>query len=275
MQSPLPRYITTVKAVGETPLLALERLRRERNIPPSVPLAYAGRLDPMASGQLLILVGDECKVQERYHSLDKEYVFEVLLGVGSDTHDVLGIVTRGTAIHPTEETVRVVLENLTGTITLPYPHFSSKTVEGKPLHTWALEGKLGDIAIPTKTSRIHSLTLTSVRTLRGVAIHAEVMEKIATIPTVRDPRKALGRDFRRTEVRESWNTLIEGEENTEYTILTLRCIASSGTYMRTLASTIGEKLGTTALAYSIDRTRIGRYLPIPFVPGIFIKTYAP
>jgi tRNA U55 pseudouridine synthase TruB len=40
---------------------------------------------PMASGKLLVLLGEECKHQENYHSLDKEYEFSVLLGIGSDT----------------------------------------------------------------------------------------------------------------------------------------------------------------------------------------------
>ena len=47
------RYVIVEKAVGETPLEATERYRVRANIDTGTPLAYAGRLDPMASGQLL------------------------------------------------------------------------------------------------------------------------------------------------------------------------------------------------------------------------------
>jgi tRNA pseudouridine(55) synthase len=273
MSTRLPKYLTTQKVVGETPLQALERLRTEKSIPASTPLAYAGRLDPMASGTLLILIGDECKVQERYHSLDKEYQFEVLLGLGSDTHDVLGIIDSGQRVRPNKESATVVLRELVGTITLPYPHFSSKTVQGKPLHTWALEEKLDTITIPTKTSRIYSLELTGVRKIDTHTLQREVQKKIETIPTVTETSKALGRDFRRTDVRASWTQSLERSPNQTYTILTIRCIASSGTYMRTLASVIAERLGTKGLAYAIHRTRIGKYIKVPYWGGFFSKTY--
>jgi tRNA pseudouridine(55) synthase len=269
----LPRYFTTEKRVGETPLQALDRLRIERKLPKTVPLAYAGRLDPMASGTLLILAGEECKVQEKYHTLDKEYVFEVLLGVSSDTHDVLGITKGTTPTHPDTKEVETVLRELVGTITLPYPHFSSKTVKGKPLHTWTLEGKLDCIEIPKKTSRIYSLTLEGIRTIDTQTLMREVNEKINSVETVTDARKALGRDFRRVDVRASWDTVSRSYPDETYTILTLRCVASSGTYMRTLASVIGERLGTIGLAYAIHRTRIGCFLPLPILKGFFIKTF--
>jgi tRNA pseudouridine(55) synthase len=268
------KYLTTLKNVGETPLMALERLRIRENIPKATPLAYAGRLDPMASGQLLILVGDECKSQECYHTLDKEYVFEVLLGVGSDTHDVLGIVSQGAALAPTLTQVKRVLKELVGSITLPYPHFSSKTVGGKPLHTWTLEGRLGEIEVPKKTSTIYSLSLLDIRTIDAAHIKSTVLAKIDSIPPVTDPKKALGEDFRRVDVKASWDALFEGAPSTRYTVLTLTCICSSGTYMRTLASVIGERLGTKALAYSIHRSRIGKYFDIRGLFGFWLKTYA-
>lgn len=270
----LPRYFTTEKKVGETPLHALEQLRGEQKLPTTIPLAYAGRLDPMASGKLLILVGDECKVQEQYHSLDKEYVFEVLLGVSSDTHDVLGITSGQKTTHQDPQQILKVLNNLVGTITLPYPHFSSKTVKGKPLHTWALEGKLDTIEIPTKTSRIYTLTLDGVRTIDSKTLARQVKEKINSVETVTDVRKELGRDFRRTDVHASWDTVFTVYPDETYTILTIRCVASSGTYMRTLANIIGERLGTRGLAYSIHRTKIGRYHRIPSLFGFWSKIYS-
>ena len=107
-----PRYITTQKALGETPLVATERLRRERHIPRTTPLAYAGRLDPMATGTLLILIGDECKKQTKYHALDKVYTVELLIGIHSDSGDVLGIVSACAPQILTMQNVRNVCDKI-------------------------------------------------------------------------------------------------------------------------------------------------------------------
>ena len=103
----------------------------------------------MASGKLLVLIGDECKRQSEYHGLDKEYEFSVLFGISSDTADVLGRL-RTLSLVPTvsSEQLAEVAEDLVGDIELPYPHFSSKTVEGKPLHTWTMEGRLEETKFP-------------------------------------------------------------------------------------------------------------------------------
>ena len=63
------KYITLEKAVGETPLSCAEAYRSAHPELEGTPMAYAGRLDPMASGRLLILLGDECKNQANYHKI--------------------------------------------------------------------------------------------------------------------------------------------------------------------------------------------------------------
>ncbi|MCF7815643.1 MAG: hypothetical protein K9M10_01810 [Candidatus Pacebacteria bacterium] len=265
-------YVTIEKLVGETPLISLEKLRKNLSIPSNVPLAYAGRLDPMASGKLLILMGDECKVQEKYHSFDKEYQVEILLGTSSDTGDVLGLLSSCEQKFVREKDVCEILDSTTGTIDLPYPHFSSKTVRGKPLHTWTLEGRLSEIEIPIKTSMLHKLTLDGIRKISKEEILETVRKKIETIPAVTDERKALGADFRRDAVRKSWDTFASRNE-LSFQILSFTCIASSGTYMRSLAGLIAKELGTCGLAYSIHRTKIGSYIPIFKDIGFWLRTF--
>lgn len=270
---PLPRYITIEKNVGETPLVALERARHIHALSPEVPLAYAGRLDPMASGTLLILVGEECKKQSTYHTLDKEYSVELLLGVSSDTGDVLGRLTFENDVpHVTEKECKEALKKFRGTIALPYPHFSSKTVRGKPLHMWTLEGRLNEIEVPIKHSRIHTLVMRKLTALSRDVLVATARTKIESIPKVTDPRKALGEDFRRDAVRADWRMFSEDASLT-YQVLTFTCIASSGTYMRTLCEHIAQALGTRGLALSIHRTNIGHYLPLTHAIGLWKKRF--
>lgn len=254
-------YIVLDKQVGETPLSCAEAWREKHPEYQGVPLAYAGRLDPMASGKLLVLIGEECKRQTEYHGLDKAYEFSVLFGITSDTLDVLGRLTPREAV-PTinPDTLETVLPSFFGDIELPYPHFSAKTVQGKPLHVWTLENRLHEITLPTITTTIHTLTLDAIETVSRAKLVAEALEKVNSIPEVTDQRKALGNDFRRVDVRRDWNEIRNNDSlPTEYSIARFTCIASSGTYMRTLASEIAKKLGTIGLAFRIHRTHIGTY----------------
>ena len=239
----LPPYIILNKAVGQTPLEVLEAWRKDTPLARGVSLAYAGRLDPMAEGQLLVLIGEECKVQTNYHHLDKEYQITVGFGLQSDSghlEDLLG--------------------NLIGEIHFPYPVFSAKTVAGKPLHTWAMEGRLNEITIPTRTSNLYAISLDDFGTIARTDLVEKAKSKIALLPTVTDPRKALGNDFRRPDVLASWDSLFnDGQPGDVFYTADLTVTCSSGTYMRTLAEIIAEKLGTTGLALKIVRTKIGHY----------------
>lgn len=274
-------YAVIEKRVGETPLAALERFRHTRPGLEQVPMAYAGRLDPMASGKLLILIGDECRRQEAYHGLDKEYEFEVLFGVRSDTGDVLGVVEACAGPEVGFAGLRAVCKELIGTHTFPYPRFSSKAVGGKPLHTWTLEGRLDEIEVPEYTARIYKLQLLDIFDVSNNKLYRSVTKKIETIPPATDTRKALGNDFRRPKVHASWERLHHQTANgyelgvrpLTRRIAKFRCTASAGTYMRTLAEVIAERLGTCGLAYSIHRSAIGRYQKLPLIGGTWLRHF--
>ncbi len=248
------------KKVGETPLEVLEEWRKSRPDLKGVPLAYAGRLDPMASGKLLVLIGEECKKQTEYHNLDKEYVVEILFGLHSDSGDVLGLVEETSTPQLDGTMVNEVLKSFIGSIEFPYPVFSAKTVQGKPLHTWAVENRLHEITIPTRTSEIYQLSLDELRTLTRSEVVTQSLQNIESIPKVTDPRKALGNDFRRPEVRSAWAKINDnGSPTDNFYIAKITCICSSGTYMRTLSELIAKKLNTEGLAFSIHRTTIGTF----------------
>lgn len=269
----MDKYVVLEKQVGETPLVCAEIWRDAHPEYEGVPLAYAGRLDPMASGKLLILIGEECKKQSEYHGLDKTYEFEILFGIQSDSGDVLGIVSGCTAPHLDETALSQVANELTGEVTFPYPKFSSKTVKGKPLHTWTLEGKLNEIEIPFYTTTIYKLKLQSVRRVTAPTVFAEAARKIESIPPVTDEHKAIGNDFRRPDVRAAWKKLEADHDGSDFTVARFTCTCSSGTYMRTLAEEIAKRLGTCGLAYAIHRTKIGAYKPLPFGLGMWTKKY--
>lgn len=265
------RYTTIEKAIGQTPLAALEAWRSTHPEYQDTPLAYTGRLDPMASGKLLILIGDECKKIHTYHTLDKEYDIEVLLDIGSDTGDVLGLTTLSNQqTKPGMRTITHILKQELGTHEHEYPVFSSRPVHGKPLFTYALSNTLDTISIPTHEETIYAIKLKKPYTLSTDALQQKVTSLLQNTPTSNDPRKVLGADFRITDVKAGWDAIYT--EPRTYHVLPLTVTCGSGTYMRSLAGRIGHALNTHALALSIHRTRIGRYHTLgPF--SFWGKTY--
>jgi tRNA pseudouridine(55) synthase len=224
-----------------------------------VPMTYAGRLDPMASGSLLVLLGETCKRQQEYHGLDKAYEVTALIGVSSDSGDVLGIITEHEQ-KPVHTNWNDHAQSLIGEIKFPYPAYSAKTVAGIPLHTWAVTGRLHEIELPERTSTIYELAISGEEIKDRLTIYEYAINKIALLPRSTDERKALGNDFRRPEVYAAWEQFRNtGEHDDQFTVVHFSCVCSSGTYMRTLADILAQKAGSRGLAISINRTEIGHY----------------
>lgn len=264
-------HVVLDKAVGQTPLQAIERWKIENPSYKDSVACYAGRLDPMASGKLLVLLGDECKRQDRYHGLDKEYEIEVLLDIKTDTGDLLGMpVYTGIESKPDIQKVRTVLAAERGSKQVPYPAYSSKTVNGKPLFMYALEGTLDSIEIPVHPETIYRSSILKRQEMPATELHARIQSSLHDIPRSQDASKALGADFRQDAIRDAWQELFSALPERSFIVLSLRVTCGTGTYMRSLAERLGEALGTTALALSIRRTRIGTY----WLPGIWVRDFS-
>lgn len=266
----MQRTVMLDKKLGETPLQAMEEWRAAHPQYTKIPMTYAGRLDPMAEGKLLVLLGDECKKKEKYLGLDKEYKIEVLLDLSTDTGDMLGMPTYvNEDTYPNVKELQNALKHETGIKHVPYPAFSSKTVNGKPLFLYALEGTLDSISLPTHDENIYRIKHLATNRLEKQELHSRITSMLALAPRSDEPSKVLGADFRQDAIRTEWNRLFASMSDREFTILSLRVTCASGTYMRTLAERIGKSLDTRAFALSIHRIRIGRYLPA----GVWLTTY--
>jgi tRNA pseudouridine(55) synthase len=276
----VPKYVVLNKKRGITPLEAISAWKVERPEFAEVSASYAGRLDPMAEGKLLVLLGDECKKQDAYIKLDKEYEVELVFDLSTDTGDVLGLATYATdnakgnvriisSVLEIIRTLPLALSREQGSHSRQYPVFSSKTVNGKPLFLYALENKLDDITIPEHIETIYKIKLLESREVLKAELQTIIQESLAVVPRSDEPSKELGADFRQDAVRARWDELFKTIPDRKFTIVTLRVTCASGAYMRTLAERIGHSLDATALALSINRTKIGEVLAVG--PVIFWK----
>ncbi len=245
------KVLKLYKPVGKTPFDMIRLLRRHFPKYEKSTLGYAGRLDPMAEGLLLILTDDENKNRKSFERLEKEYEFEILFGMVTDTYDPLGIVQSYQRVQSKiERTFQKHTSAIKGTYMQPYPPYSSARVNGKPLFYWARHNKLEDITIPSKLIEIKKFQMINFRTELFSKIYENCIEKISKVHG----------DFRQEQIVSEWKKVYHEHSDARSFIATCRITCSTGTYVRSLAHQIGNDLGTGAIALSIKRTRIGDFL---------------
>ena len=243
------------KKRGETPLECLKRFKIENPEYEDKKMTYAGRLDPLAEGLLLVLVGEECKNKEKYLKLDKEYVVEILLGFSTDAGDVMGIVEEKKSgafeflSKMTKKDIQEKLKVLQGVQIQKYPKFSSKTINGKPLFELAKEGKLEGKEMPEKEIDLKSIEVVSLGMISKKFLNDFAYNSINSVKG----------DFRQNLSIISWENNLPQFEDQMLPTITIRVVCSSGSYMRVLAHGIGDLLGFPALAMKIRRNRVGDY----------------
>jgi len=243
------------KKEGETPLEALENFRRKNKAYKDVKMTYAGRLDPMASGLLILLAGDATKEKEKYLKLLKEYKFKILFGFATDTYDILGKITNHNILARSRKSVmlsllkkkiKANLKYFTGKFQQQYPMYSSKTVAGKPLFTYARAGKKVD-RVEHKVA-VMSLKFLGIRSVSRKKLLENIEKRIAKVQG----------DFRQKEIIKLWRKKLKGEKEIFYTAsFHIKC--GSGTYVRAIANDLGKRIKIPSLALSIKRTKIGKY----------------
>lgn len=242
--------IQAYKNTGETPLDLINRLKNENSAYKHLPMTYAGRLDPMAEGLMVILTGEDCTKKDEYTNLPKGYEVTVLFGFSTDTNDLLGLVENVQVEFDTIlDQLPEVIKKFVGKLDQRYPSYSSRTVAGKPLWEWAREGRLHEITIPTHEVYISEITIKDYFEISKDELQKYINEQIAKVKG----------GFRQPEILSSWRQKLDKYEDQSFLCVKLFVSCSSGTYVRVLAHEIGRNLDTYALAMHIKRTQIGDY----------------
>ena len=105
-------------------------------------VGHFGTLDPIATGLLIIALGNATKFFDLFKGKSKTYVFEGKLGVRTDTFDITGsIIKEVKDISLPIKELKSAMRNFVGEIMQTPPMFSAKKHKGKPLYKLAREGK--------------------------------------------------------------------------------------------------------------------------------------
>jgi tRNA pseudouridine(55) synthase len=222
----MEKTIVGYKKMGISPLDLIKEIKEKNPHLQKERMAYAGRLDPMAEGVVLLVVGDELKNFDSYLNLDKEYEGKILFGFNSDTYDILGLAEKREKVE--EEIAEEILKNFVGKFSFKFPLFSSYKIKGKPLFWWTRQERLSEIEIPKKEVEIYSLDVLKKEWIKEGDLREIIISKI---------EKVKG-DFRQDEIIKKWKDILRDNEE-DYLLVDIRISCSSGCYVRSIAKEAG------------------------------------
>jgi tRNA pseudouridine55 synthase len=196
-------------------------VRRVRHLAKQRDVGHLGTLDPMATGVLPLVLGRMTRIAQFYDHAAKAYEGTVLFGVATDTYDAEGkMVGEPASVAFTKDQLVAALESFRGEIEQTPPPFSAKKIAGVPAYKLARRNE----AVELKAVRVTvgKFEITEFR-------HLEPDEQLETLCA----------------------RLLAGIKFAEIGFV---AEVSSGTYVRSLAHDLGQKLGCGAHLRSLCRT---------------------
>ena len=235
-------------------------------------VGHTGTLDPMAEGVLVVCAGQATKLVNAITGTDKTYVADMLLGVTTDTEDITGTVLSqrplalsdslytpdqdanadrtGAAkevqyvcltekqgekkeIVISEDAIREAVASFIGEYDQVPPMYSAKKIDGHKLYDLARQGK----TVERKPCHVR------IEDIRILDI---------SFPGASEAKASLKNDDVNQEI-------LNADLALRYPHVTMEVTCSKGTYIRTLISDIGKKLGCGACMAALKRTRVGSF----------------
>lgn len=189
-------------------------------------VGHTGTLDPLATGLLILLIGRKfTKQQDQYLQQNKTYLCTAKIGLTTDTYDINGEVLNKKNWEDiqkiTKNDVQKLIPEFTGSINQRVPIFSAVRQDGRKLYKLARAAK------------------------NDPELKKKVDELLKNLPS---------RDI--TIHNLELNDFVINNKTKEVLIkFTVTC--SSGTYIRSLAHDIGQRLSVGATVVALRRIKIG------------------
>ena len=119
---------------------------------------HAGTLDPLATGVLVVCIGQATRLIEYVQRMPKRYLGTFLLGRQSETEDVEGdVIELINPPRPAGEDIQAVLPQFTGNIMQVPPAFSALKVKGQRSYELARKGEV--LKHAARPVAIHSIEI--------------------------------------------------------------------------------------------------------------------
>jgi len=235
-------------------------------------VGHAGTLDPMATGVLVLAVGEGLKVL-RYLALDdKVYHAVVVLGAETDTLDADGTVTRRVAVPPglTLERVVEAARAFQGEIEQVVPAISAIKREGQPLYRRARRGEA--LELPVRKTHVDALEIETVAGDR-IALRVKCGKGFYVRALARDLAAALGTVGHLAELRRTRSGRFELAQCVDFELLELAARGETAARERSLRALLPiEEVLDCAPRVLLDaegagHARHGRAIPVSHALG--------
>ena len=245
-------------------------------------VGHAGTLDPLATGVLLVCIGNACKRAQELQDHPKEYIARIRFGATTPSYDLEKEVDRRFPYeHITASSVRDALPAFLGEQEQVAPLFSAKSVDGVRAYELARKlyrsGRFSELdSAALETLQRNKIVISELELLDFSAGDGTVVpESVATLGHVRGrgPEQAQSAgawegsrsDDSGTTVPSSAQSTASSRINVADTSAlglpeaVIRIACSKGTYIRAFARDLGESLGSGAHLGGLIRTCSGSF----------------
>lgn len=124
-------------------------------------IGHTGTLDPLASGLLILTIGNANKLSNYLMEGEKGYEAHIKIGMETDSYDRTGkIVSEKDFSHITEEKLKTEILSLQGNLKLKVPAFSAVKVGGKKLYEMARNNE--EVPVVEREMDFHSIEILKV-----------------------------------------------------------------------------------------------------------------
>ncbi len=154
-------FLVVDKPLGISSRDAVDRV--QAGLPKDVHVGHTGTLDPLATGVLVLALGQATRLTDYVQRQTKEYRAGIRFGATSATDDAEGPITPvvDTAM-PTRDQLEAALSRFIGTIEQTPPSFSAAHVDGQRAYRLARKGKPVELKPKlVRVDRIDVLSYTS------------------------------------------------------------------------------------------------------------------
>ncbi|MDD4831451.1 MAG: tRNA pseudouridine(55) synthase TruB [Bacilli bacterium] len=120
-------------------------------------IGHTGTLDPIATGLLVLTIGNATKISELITGYNKEYIVTFKFGMETDTLDITGNKLFESNNQVNKEVLLEVLKKYKGKVIQEVPKYSAIKIDGKKLYEYARNNI--DIELPKREINIYELEL--------------------------------------------------------------------------------------------------------------------
>lgn len=209
-------------------------------------VGHAGTLDPLATGVLLVCIGNACKQAQAFQASDKEYIAGVCFGATTPSYDLEKEIDRHMPYdRVSASAICEILPDFTGEQDQVAPLFSAKQVDGVRAYELARKMYRAGERLDDAARDLLQVNRIAISEMELLSFGASSDSETAA--------KAAGTDIGASS-RINVAALPSG-----LPVATIRIACSKGTYIRALARDLGEKLGSGAFLCSLRRSRCGAF----------------